>query len=82
MHTEVLRHARHHRASQAGSECGRRPVVGEENVVVVMCVCVWIALRRIRRLSKHCQTPQTIEDEPGPPPLCSQAPETENGLFV
>ena len=57
-------------------------MVGEEKVVVVMCVCVWIAFRRIRRLSKHYQTPQAIEDEPGPPPLCGQAPETENGLFV
>ena len=57
-------------------------MVGEKEVVMVMCVCVWIAFRRIRWLSKHYQAPQAIEDEPGPSPLCGQAPEAENGLFV
>ena len=47
-----------------------------------MGVCFWIAFGRIRRLGKHYQAPQAIEDEAGPPPLCGQALETESGLFV
>ena len=68
--------------AKTGSGCGRRPVVRKEKVVKVMCICVWIAFGCIRRFGQHYQAPQAIEDEPGPSPLCGQAPETENGLFV
>ena len=43
---------------------------------------IGIAFGCIRRFSQHYQAPQAIEDEPGPSPLCGQAPETENGLFM
>ena len=57
-----------------------RLLVGEEEEVVG--VCVWIGFRRIRRLGERLETPQVTEDEPGPPPLCGQALEANNGLFV
>ena len=60
--------------------------VGKEEVELIVCICVWIAFRRIRQLSKHYRAPPAIEDEPSPPPLCGQAPEAENlnlnSLFV
>ena len=57
-------------------------MAGEEEVALVMRVCVWFAFRRVRGLGECYQAPQVIEDEPGPPPLCDQGPETENGPFA
>ena len=39
--------------AKASSGCGKCPVGGEEEVEVVICACVWIDSRHIRRLCEN-----------------------------
>ena len=40
-------------STKASSGCGERPVIEEEDILVAMCVCIWIAVRYIMRLGEH-----------------------------
>ena len=58
---------------------------GQEDIDVSMIkrVSDWLAYSLFDKKAGWISTSETaIEDEPSQPPLCGQAPKTENGLFV